>query len=347
MSLTLANVRMKKERIEYLDLAKGICICIVMLFHIKGIVQYEMMMDPVLFSACMLPPFFFLSGLFFKEGQSFRVFLIDKTNRLLLPFGFFYLVTAVIMPNILYYGWGVNFQTVIGWESLWAFIWPGEYPNIPLWFLWSLFLINLIFWVLLNLSKGIFHHSVQVAMVVACFGFALIGKMAEETFNTDVACILKSLQNMPFFCIGFLSGKYNLQHKTGSLGTGHRIIMLFGAFLTTLLTFIPSLHNFIITDFLTFYLCGVAGTVLIIILSAFIHHLPLISYLGRYSIIIVLTHGLLVRVGTPLVIHISHSLAEGYTVFIVWILMSLSYLVIIPIIRFCLPHFTAQKPLLK
>ena len=338
---------MKTERIGYLDLAKGICICIVMLFHIKGIVQYEMMMDSVLFSACMLPPFFFLSGLFFKEGQSLRMLLIDKTNKLLLPFGFFYIVTAVIIPNILHYGWGVNFQTVIGWKSLWAFIWPGEYPNIPLWFLWSLFLMHLIFWGLLYLCKKFSPQSVQVAMVMACFGLALIGKMTEEMFHTDVACLLKTLQNLPFFCIGFLSGKYILHHKTDTLGTGHKIIMLLLALLTTLLTFISFLHDFIIMDFLTFYLCGVAGTVFIIILSAFIHHLPLISYLGRYSIIIVLTHGLFVRVGTPLIIRMSHSLTEGYAVFVFWILMSLSYLVIIPIVRFCLPYFTAQKPLLK
>ena len=338
---------MKTERIGYLDLARGLCISIVMLFHIKGIVQYEMMMDSVLFSACMLPPFFFLSGLFFKEGQSLRMLLIDKTNKLLLPFGFFYIITAVIIPNILHYGWGVNFQTVIGWKSLWAFIWPGEYPNIPLWFLWSLFLMHLIFWGLLYLCKKFSPQSVQVAMVMACFGFALIGMMIEETFNTDVACILKSLQNLPFFSIGFISGKYILHHKTDSLGTGNKMMAMLLGLLTTLLTCLPFLHSFFITDFFTFYLCGMAGTVFIIILSSFIRHLLLISYLGRYSIIIVLTHGLLVRVGAPLVIRMSHFLTEGYAVFVFWILMALSYLVIIPVVRFCLPHFTGQKSLLK
>lgn len=64
---TKLSMTMKGQRIASIDLAKGFCISIVMCFHIKDIIPDDCMLAPVAFSACMLPPFYFLSGLCFKE----------------------------------------------------------------------------------------------------------------------------------------------------------------------------------------------------------------------------------------------------------------------------------------
>ncbi|MBR4815346.1 MAG: acyltransferase family protein, partial [Paludibacteraceae bacterium] len=92
-------------------MAKGISICLVMLFHIKGIkdVSYDPIVESVLFSSCMVPPFFFIAGTFFREGDRFRKFLIKKVNSLLVPFVFFYLMSAVIIPNLTHQLFGMNY----------------------------------------------------------------------------------------------------------------------------------------------------------------------------------------------------------------------------------------------
>lgn len=81
---------MSQKRIEFIDLAKGICIiCIVIghcgvAFSIPGISNFVM------------PAFFILSGLFFKEYDSAGTFLVKKINGLLVPFLFFYLTAYAV-----------------------------------------------------------------------------------------------------------------------------------------------------------------------------------------------------------------------------------------------------------
>lgn len=338
---------MGRERIEYLDLAKGICICIVMLFHTKGLLQCEFFIDPVLFSSYMLPPFFFLSGVFFKEEDSFGTFLKKKTNRLLIPFAFFYIVSAVIMPNFLHYIMGVEIKSVIGWKSLLAFVWPGVYPNFPLWFIWCLFLMNLLFWAINHLCNRIFRRHSRAMVACACICCALLATCYEQLFSVDVACIYNTLKYILFFCAGFLVSGIIKGHCLDTFSNLKKTGLLLITLAVTLVRLIPCVTASVLLETLSFYICGLAGSVFVIIVSSMIMYLPLVSYLGRYSIIIVLTHGLLIRAGTVFIAYLSSVIGTYNAVLLFWVLMALSYLIFIPIIRWCMPHVTAQKPLLK
>ena len=88
----------KENRIAYIDLAKGFCIALVVFYHSKGVLGVQYLID-IFFVSFRLPLYFFLSGLFFKEYGSFQNFFIKKTNRLLIPFFFFYFCFSVLMPN--------------------------------------------------------------------------------------------------------------------------------------------------------------------------------------------------------------------------------------------------------
>ena len=74
---------MSKSRIEFIDLAKGICIILVVVGHvgvniaIPGLEQVRM------------PLYFMLSGLFFKNYGGGEYFFIKKVNKILIPFIFF------------------------------------------------------------------------------------------------------------------------------------------------------------------------------------------------------------------------------------------------------------------
>ena len=69
----------KVNRIEWVDLLKGIAILWLIVYHMH---VFEWMRSPV-------PVFFFLSGLFFSEGMSFSSFVGKKARALLVPLAFF------------------------------------------------------------------------------------------------------------------------------------------------------------------------------------------------------------------------------------------------------------------
>jgi len=347
MNLSHTHNNLGNDRVAFIDLAKGFCISIVILFHLRGILGREYPLDPLLFSACMLPPFFFLSGLLFRDGQSARSFLVRKINRLLIPFLFFYLTTSVLLPNLLHHFWGISFNTVLGWPSLWAFICPGAYPNIPLWFLWCLFLANLLFWIIRTLSLSLSSTFSPWVTVLLCLVCAALGLWAEGKWHQDVASLCQTLQVMPFLCAGYLMKRYNGLQRLSNMSSTQKIICALLALAASMLCCVPMHHLSGLTAALLYYFCGITGALFILTLSAILNRLPLISYLGRYSIIILLTHGLLVRLCTPLVKEYASFVGPDAAILTTWLLFLLVYLLIIPVTRLLLPHFTAQKPLLK
>ena len=90
---------MKKNRIEFVDLAKGFCICLVVFSHCCSHYHLKTPID-LTCGAFRMPLYFFLSGLFFKTYEGFDGFLKRKINKLVIPFLFFYLIGSVLLPNI-------------------------------------------------------------------------------------------------------------------------------------------------------------------------------------------------------------------------------------------------------
>ncbi|MDE7381406.1 MAG: acyltransferase family protein, partial [Muribaculaceae bacterium] len=70
----------EKPRIEFIDLAKGFCIILVVIFH-SGV---ELNIPN--FNALRMPLYFVLSGLFFRDYGDFIHLLKRKINKLLIPF---------------------------------------------------------------------------------------------------------------------------------------------------------------------------------------------------------------------------------------------------------------------
>lgn len=79
-----------KKRIEFIDLAKGICILLIIVGHSGVEVDYPGL------SAMRTPLYLTLSGLFFKDYGGFTNLLIRKTNKILIPFLFFYIASYLL-----------------------------------------------------------------------------------------------------------------------------------------------------------------------------------------------------------------------------------------------------------
>lgn len=136
----------KNGRIEWIDLLKGVAILWLIVYHFYAI---GWLRSPV-------PVFFFLSGLFFSEGKSFRAFIHKKTKALIVPFLFFFAlgVGGSVLKNF-FTGEAYSFP------QLWRFatLIPADAEKTnplgvgAIWFLVSLFEIYIIYYAMRRVSK--------------------------------------------------------------------------------------------------------------------------------------------------------------------------------------------------
>lgn len=121
-----------KQRIEHVDVAKGISIMLVALFHSKIGVYFPSIIEPM--SLFRMPLFFFLSGVFLSYSPGIYDFLWKKIDALLKP----YFVTLILL-------WCVSVITSErGTLNQLVGIIYGNGATIrwtPLWFLTHLFIV--------------------------------------------------------------------------------------------------------------------------------------------------------------------------------------------------------------
>lgn len=135
------------KRIEWVDLLKGIAILWLVVYHMH---VFDGMRSPV-------PVFFFLSGLFFSEGKSFRSFVGKKVIALLVPFIFFFIlgIGSFALKSII-------LNEAFLFPPLWKFttLIPHDAEVVnplgvgAIWFLVSLFEIYLIYYLLRKITKN-------------------------------------------------------------------------------------------------------------------------------------------------------------------------------------------------
>lgn len=333
-----------KQRIEYIDLAKGFCISFVVLFHVFGDLSGDFIKIMNLFR---MPLYFILSGLFFKTYSGFGGFIKKKANKLLIPFLFCYFVT--ILPSTILLNSITSAKTNIN-EIIY-----NNYGRINLgingasWFLLCLFLINLYFYIIFLITK----HNIKWITVLSCLsGFAGYILNSYELYLPmwmDTA-----LTAMPFFLFGYYLRKYTniLQSHSNYKDIVTGILSLL---FIVCIYYINSLRGLEIICYgdniydigiLSLYTGGLFGTYLILIFARYFGRIPIISYIGRYSIVVLLTHLLYIFIIRNIMFQMEipqDSILVSTSVFIITILFS------IPTIWFCkkyLPYFFAQKDLL-
>ena len=111
-----------KKRIEFIDLAKGVCILLVIMMHTDVNVDFPGL------RGMRMPLYFILSGLFFKDYGGFLNLLVKKANKILIPFLFFYLI-GWLSPDIIK-------SKATGISDLFT---QRQLFNGPIWFLLALF----------------------------------------------------------------------------------------------------------------------------------------------------------------------------------------------------------------
>ena len=329
-----------KKRIEFIDLAKGLCIFLVVLAHVMSSFDLENYPLRDAMGMFRMPLYFFLSGLFFSTYENYRGFLKRKTNKLLIPFLAWYLLTVAIPVNIAALlgknGYG-------GFQSLIDFIWPERiFYNGAIWFLWGLFIMNNIFYGIYLLSRRLSQkHMVALiclfSLLVGCAGYALFRPLRINLpANIDSA-----MTALPFFVAGYLFRRYtNLLQPNKYDKYNWLFVILFFAVVILLARYVNYSRNQYSVDIFSLYAGGLLGTLGIILLSKILKKLPLLSYCGRYSIMILVIHVLVIKAVKPLILHF----CSGTVSILLTLLVAFGVsALLIPVMKKFLPHITAQK----
>lgn len=318
-----------KPRIEFIDLAKGVCIILVVLFH-SGI-------GGPATQALRMPLYFILSGLFFKDYGGLYNLIEKKINKLIIPFVFFFIIEFLVLLFVKVDG--IDYFMVF-------FVWPfrdNYVINYPIWFLLCLFWVNVIYCVI---NVNVHNLLTQSFCVLLC---GIIGYCLSYFHICLPLFISSAFSAIPFFFIGFLLrkmpilvknkyDKYNLIFAFILLGLG---ILFCVKFDTPHLAFLENKYEgnpFVIV------LLSVGLVVGLFLLCKTIKWLPVISYLGRYSVIVLGLHAIISVHVTQQFFSLEGELFSKLTPFLLTIF--LSWLCIPFFVRFA-PYFTAQKDFVK
>ncbi len=320
------------KRIEFIDLAKGVCILLVVITHCGISLSYPGL------QTMRMPLYFILSGLFFKDYGGFVQFVVKKTNRILLPFLFFYLLGYVVFYILLYSTTGFLKTDANGILDVFT---QRQYFNGPIWFLLCLFWSNVMFCAISINVKSEWLRAVSV-LFLGMLGIILGLK------DLVLPCMLDvSMTALPFFYFGYILKKTPLLYKNKF----DKYNILFAAVLYGVAFFFSiwsesayiGFHtNHIVGNLLAIYIISITSVMAVLYLCKIIRHLPFLSYFGRYSIIPLCMHHLIYRPVKLVLIHIGMDR--------VWLLSLITVLLCWACIPLCIkyiPYFTAQKDLIK
>lgn len=344
------NKSQESGRIDYVDLAKGFCITLVVAIHI---VDFFAVSFPAasFFCAFRMPLYFFLSGLFFKRYENFRGFALRKTNKLLIPFFFFYLLTSVLLTNALHwFGYDVRNVDIIGIQSLWAFITPGLFSNGPIWFLLCLFWVNILFYCIILISDHISGHLQIASIVFLSILCGTCGWLASKLSIDLWAFFDTALSAVPFFCFGYILRKYTPILTANKSDRFLPILIIVAGIATWIFRggMYFQQNDYGTNNPLVVFAGGCFGTLMIMFIAKRFTRIPFLSYWGRYSIIILCTHIMLVQLLFRIISHLGliETIGVWPSYIVILLITMFSFQLIIPLCIKFIPWFTAQKDLI-
>ena len=188
------------KRIDWVDYAKVFLIYLVTLAHIPAC-------KPVYDTFCtfLIPAFFFLSGYFFsyEKYPRFLPFLRKRLKTLMVPY-FFLALMAYVFWLLIGRHYGVNTGSNVQWWQPLVGILFGNGEEmaqaVPLWFVMSLFVMEMAFWFIGRCIRGRGFVMLAVLIVVGWGNYRFVALPLPFGINPAVACV-------PFYLFGMMVRK--------------------------------------------------------------------------------------------------------------------------------------------
>ena len=205
--------------------------------------------------------------------------------------------------------------------------------NTPVWFLLCLFWVSILFYSCILISHK-FRQS-SMALTISVIVIAAVGQFLHRYDIKTSLFIDSALSSLPFYYIGYLLKKSNILLPS-KFDKYNWLIFILLIGITILTSIKLSLHVNIQHNGIPIicYLISTLGVLAILFLCKIVNYVPLVSYFGRYSIIILVTHDLVYR-ALRLIVH-RYSLSLEYFEWIQFIFVVLVSLLIIPV---CIKYF--------
>lgn len=292
------------KRIEYMDIARGIGILLVVLGH-NDFEAISVFVHQVIYSF-HIPLFFFLSGYFINISIPFFDFVKKRFNSLLKPY--FFIIFLIYFTSVSFEKMGFNMAITRIVKALYG---TGHYIDwVQLWFLPELFVVSLYAFLFITLvSKLHMENSprrwVAWGILLATLAFSLPFLKTFYPFTISILGKEYELYGLPFgLDLVFLSGFFfilgNEVRQLTSEQTFDNLFILLGTGLGLLVLnyLFPYEIDFNIRQYESFLVNtaeAMLGILFILALSRQIelHSIRLAAvfkYLGNISLIILLFH---------------------------------------------------------
>ena len=318
---------MNKQRLDYIDILKGIGILLVIFSHSGAENEITMMYVGGVF----IPLFFIASGYTYTNRENAFVPLMLKRFRcLMVPYVFFSVLLLFLYKRF-------SFYDVLGIFYSRYCLYPYDNDdnmllmgggNSPLWFLTSMLSSFPAFYLLIkNTSKT---YLILSAFIVYTWGCQYLPILLPWSF--DIACLMAC-----FMYIGVIMRKYDYLLPT------HGLVYLFVLFIFLALCNINGGLNVSVREygrsFLLYLSTGILGTAILLWLSKKIEKTPLrglLVDLGRHSLFIFCSQMFLLRICHQVFHSMLHFPTEG----ILFYLITLIKILMVAILGMCISKDT-------
>lgn len=287
----------KSTRLEYIDIAKGIGLILVVFGHLFS---YNGELSIIIFSFHM-PLFFFISGYCFcpHKYNDFESFLVKKVKHLVIPYLIFStlgFVVSLIIPS-----WRKGLSTYSLVEVFFN-TQPESLHVGQIWFLICLFWVEILaYWIYKFFFSGKNAFVITLSLIV----FALIGYNIAKLgtglfiygrfpFKLDTA-----LSALVFYFAGFYFRKLNLKCFYNWKGL---LIGVIFAFLNIVISVKylgwVNICALIFNNIILYYICAFLGIIAVFCISINLSKIKWLSNLGKESLILFSTHSFLIYFST-------------------------------------------------
>ena len=276
-----------KPRIEWLDVAKGLGVLLVILGHLWYKCSFPIV-NQVIYTFHM-PMFFILSGFIFKKGDlKFGSFASSKIKRLLLPTLIFFLLGAAFLLFHSKEPFAVILRKFFFVDGICPY-------NNPCWYFITLFQLVIVSY-FLNLDKSSYLLKVLIMVITFILGLIIYEFEIYIPFGIN-----RTIIAMVFFTFGSLLGQFNREGKkikkthlkfliiAGCIG----LWLICGIFLNKKISF----YRMILGNYFFFMIAGICGSILYIGLCKLLQKTRIKGFLiktSHNSILIIGTHYFLI-----------------------------------------------------
>lgn len=284
------------RRLEWLDMAKGIGILLVVFAHCMNVDE----MPFQLIFVFHMPMFFILSGYTFNEKLGFKSIIAKKFRTLVIPYCAFFLVGltfTLIIPT-----WRESL-TWSGLKNDLIYACPDTVHNSSIWFLICLFWVQTLYWIIYKYMEKI--------RTLACLFLYFLGVLYSRKRHSFMdssrlpLCLDVLLAATIFFDIGYTIKRYRIIEHTMNymskclffLATG-----IAGLYLCYKENGYVNLHALSFNNPLLYILGGICGTTAVIAISCALelmnHNLKIkrmLLFYGRNSLLVLGFQSMLIR----------------------------------------------------